>query len=386
MTDRRDPYLILGIDHGTDAAHAAAAFARATRRVRTDAEPRYTIEDITWALHRIEQAETDPEASLDSFRVPADPTVYFDGQVDRLLPASSPLGPATSTRGTGRQLLEDRALLTELRHDLTEACSAMLDAPAIEPAPIDLSPEANQPTTRAPSTTGPTSKPPNTPSGASNGNSAVWWVIAAIIVTLFIGFSLVDQNGAGSSSSSENQTPSRPDRTTETAPTSPPPSSEPEPTETGRWVQRGDCLDLVRDDLWEPTSCFGHDAEIVSTHRGARSFGVCPNGSDGFFDDDWGVYCSITVSDDTPEGGHWGIGPIHSDTCVDVNRQGHLQGKTTCTASSIPVLTTATTPDGCNVPWAIDDFFVYWESVDGTSNVLCVDRFHWDAAGLPPPD
>jgi hypothetical protein len=55
VSDRRNPYLILGIDHGADATQASAAFARATRRLRNHPGPPYTIEDLTWALHRIEQ-------------------------------------------------------------------------------------------------------------------------------------------------------------------------------------------------------------------------------------------------------------------------------------------------------------------------------------------
>lgn len=75
---RRNPYLILGVDFAAEPSEAAKAFARVSRRLRrerSDDAP-FGIEDATWALHEIEQAATDPEATLGVFRVPAQPQVY----------------------------------------------------------------------------------------------------------------------------------------------------------------------------------------------------------------------------------------------------------------------------------------------------------------------
>jgi hypothetical protein len=77
MGDRRNPYLILGIDFAADPAEAAAAFARLSRRLRRGrAGSTFTLEDATWALHEIEQAPTDPETTIGIFRVPANPAAY----------------------------------------------------------------------------------------------------------------------------------------------------------------------------------------------------------------------------------------------------------------------------------------------------------------------
>lgn len=78
MGDRRNPYLILGVDFAAESAEAAAAFARLSRRLRRarSGSAVFTLEDATWALHEIEQAATDPEATIGVFRVPANPAAY----------------------------------------------------------------------------------------------------------------------------------------------------------------------------------------------------------------------------------------------------------------------------------------------------------------------
>jgi hypothetical protein len=77
MGDRRNPYLILGLDFASTPAEATAAFARLSRRLRrAESGTAFTLEDATWALHEIEQAAADPEASIGVYRVPANPGVY----------------------------------------------------------------------------------------------------------------------------------------------------------------------------------------------------------------------------------------------------------------------------------------------------------------------
>lgn len=73
---RRNPYLILGVDYGAPNAAASKAFARASRRLRNDPDAPVSVEDLTWALQQVEHENTDPESSVDYFRVPADPTAY----------------------------------------------------------------------------------------------------------------------------------------------------------------------------------------------------------------------------------------------------------------------------------------------------------------------
>jgi hypothetical protein len=79
VTPRRHPHLVLGIDVGAPADEARRAFARASRQLRRAegaASSAWTLEDLTWALHQVEQIHTDPEAGLDLLRVPADPSVF----------------------------------------------------------------------------------------------------------------------------------------------------------------------------------------------------------------------------------------------------------------------------------------------------------------------
>ena len=76
MTERRNPYLILGVPYGASKSEAANAFAQATRRLRREPDGPYSLEDLNWALHQVEQVQDDPESAVAIFRVPANPEVY----------------------------------------------------------------------------------------------------------------------------------------------------------------------------------------------------------------------------------------------------------------------------------------------------------------------
>lgn len=76
MTERRSPYLILGVPFGASKVSASRAFAKATRRLKRMTGAPYDLEDLNWALHAIEQRIEDPASSIDDYRLPADPTVY----------------------------------------------------------------------------------------------------------------------------------------------------------------------------------------------------------------------------------------------------------------------------------------------------------------------
>lgn len=73
---RRSPYLVLGIPFGASKNDAAKGFARATRRLRSMPNSPYDIEDLSWALHAVEQRIEDPSTSIDDYRMPADPDLY----------------------------------------------------------------------------------------------------------------------------------------------------------------------------------------------------------------------------------------------------------------------------------------------------------------------
>jgi hypothetical protein len=80
---------VLGIDVGAPPDEARRAFARAGRRLRRaggDLDQR-ALEDLTWALHQVEQIHTDPEADVGLLRVPADRAVLAPGGPGLLDPA-----------------------------------------------------------------------------------------------------------------------------------------------------------------------------------------------------------------------------------------------------------------------------------------------------------
>jgi hypothetical protein len=72
----RNPYVILGVDYGCSLDEARRGFVRAVRRVRSAAAPQFSEEDVTWALHAVEQVVRDPDSSVDAYRIPSDPSVF----------------------------------------------------------------------------------------------------------------------------------------------------------------------------------------------------------------------------------------------------------------------------------------------------------------------
>jgi len=69
--DRRNPYLILGLEYGASKDKARRAAARVLRKVREASDSLYSPEDVTWALHEVEHLNDEPEAGFTIFRVPA---------------------------------------------------------------------------------------------------------------------------------------------------------------------------------------------------------------------------------------------------------------------------------------------------------------------------
>lgn len=73
---RRSPYLVIGVRFGAHKDEAQKAFARSSRLVRKGESVEYDMEDLNWALHAIEQRLEDPSASIDDYRLPANPAAY----------------------------------------------------------------------------------------------------------------------------------------------------------------------------------------------------------------------------------------------------------------------------------------------------------------------
>lgn len=83
-SERRNPYLVLGVDYGAPHDEVTAAYARRSRIARADGGAPYTIDDLVWALDEIERlngttqvaGSAGIQGAAVTFRVPADPTVY----------------------------------------------------------------------------------------------------------------------------------------------------------------------------------------------------------------------------------------------------------------------------------------------------------------------
>ena len=112
--DRRNPYLVLGLEYGSSVRDVSLAFARRSREVSQGRFSAYTTEDLTWALDQLERSHDDLEIDVSIYRVPANPYLFGSGPE-----ASSGSGffdpaPVPIGRTTGPTDLEEiEALLDE---------------------------------------------------------------------------------------------------------------------------------------------------------------------------------------------------------------------------------------------------------------------------------
>lgn len=91
----RNPYLVLGLPFGAGRNAATSAFARRSREVRAG-RLAYSMDDLTWALHQIENLDDDDSALLTWFRVPADPSAFELSGGSSLVPSPEPLARTTT--------------------------------------------------------------------------------------------------------------------------------------------------------------------------------------------------------------------------------------------------------------------------------------------------
>lgn len=121
--DRRNPYVILGVPFGADESAARIGFAQASRRLRSSDDGLYAMEDLTWALHQVEQMIQDPTKAFDVYRVPADASAT---DVER--PGVFKPEPVSISRGTQPTTGEESAALRSLAiHTLVK--DALTDKP-----------------------------------------------------------------------------------------------------------------------------------------------------------------------------------------------------------------------------------------------------------------
>ncbi len=118
--DRRNPYVILGIPFGAAEAEARTGFAKASRRLRADADARYSMEDLTWALHQVEQIIEESTKAFSVYRVPADPNATTVERPGVFNPQPEQI-PRTTAQATNeeREALKVRATEELIRAALT---------------------------------------------------------------------------------------------------------------------------------------------------------------------------------------------------------------------------------------------------------------------------
>lgn len=120
--DRRNPYVILGVPFGSSTQEARSGFARASRRVKGNPKAPYTMEDLTWALHQIEQIVEDPELTFHIYRLPANPDALTADRGTGVFNPPPARLPRRTVPGSGKPLAtaESEALRLELRSWLSE--------------------------------------------------------------------------------------------------------------------------------------------------------------------------------------------------------------------------------------------------------------------------
>lgn len=133
--DRRNPYLILGIDYGASKAEAAAGFARLVKRLRALDDAEFTIEDANWALHQVEQVQERPELAVHMYRAPADPSVFGGAEGAGIL-QPEPVPEPRHTKQCPPDFLE--ALRREALREVLLALAASVEKAPPVPAPFQI--------------------------------------------------------------------------------------------------------------------------------------------------------------------------------------------------------------------------------------------------------
>jgi hypothetical protein len=126
---QRNPYLILGIPFGASRQQANAAYVRKARQCRRLGEAgRDQLTDLTWALNQIDEALLHPEASMEIYRIPADPDAFTVTGEGVLAPPPEQLSPVGGDRAAAEEDLAASAAHDVLRA-LVRVRAAGLNAP-----------------------------------------------------------------------------------------------------------------------------------------------------------------------------------------------------------------------------------------------------------------
>jgi hypothetical protein len=126
--DRRNPYVILGVPFGATEKEARSGFSKMSKRLRQDPEARYASEDLTWALHQIEQLIESPEKAFEVYRIPANAELHPKAIIGVFNPAPHPAERTTEPASAADwQRVRNHALATATRRLLQNYTSETLE-------------------------------------------------------------------------------------------------------------------------------------------------------------------------------------------------------------------------------------------------------------------
>ena len=128
MSEKRNPYVVLGVDYGASSAAATRAFARKSRAVRADEASVYSMDDLTWALHQIEQVNTVPESALGVYRIPSHPDGFAPPPGQGLLSVHS---PPLNRRTPPAAEADMKAVHQQVLHEALESLVSSWPRPAL---------------------------------------------------------------------------------------------------------------------------------------------------------------------------------------------------------------------------------------------------------------
>lgn len=112
--------MILGVPFGASGEQARTRFARASRRLRQHPDSVYSREDLTWALHQVEQIITKPELAFEVYRLPASPSVLSTVESGAFHPAPHPIPRVTRPDPEEWESARRQALSAALRRVMAD--------------------------------------------------------------------------------------------------------------------------------------------------------------------------------------------------------------------------------------------------------------------------
>jgi hypothetical protein len=113
----RNAYVLLGIPFGSSREQANIAFARKAKPLRRlGPAGRDMLTDLTWALNQLDEGISNPEAEMEIYRIPADPTAFSMPGAGALAPTPERLPARGGDREAALLALQSSAAHEYLRY------------------------------------------------------------------------------------------------------------------------------------------------------------------------------------------------------------------------------------------------------------------------------